>query len=159
MESLIGGELFDQGRVGEPRAHSDNWLLTPEELDLAIQELHKRLNGPERGAIIESPDLMSFLYRWMQSGGEEAMREWLVNEVVDDGRLMALLENCRGYRLSDRVYRPLNKRDISTLMDFDDMRQRLKGITENNSLPAGQRAKAKELLEAAKHGEERFRRE
>jgi len=154
MESVIGRELFDHGRVGNPRASSDNWLLTPDELDLAILELHKRLSSCDQGNIIDAPDLMSFLYRWKQSGGEKAMREWLANEIADDRRMMILLEKCRGYRLSDRVYRPLNKRDIATIMDFDVMKQRLKSIAENSGWAAGERAKALELLEAAKRGEE-----
>jgi hypothetical protein len=64
-----------------------------------------------------------------------------------------LLDKCRGWRLSDRVRYPLNKRDISILMNFDSMKGRLKKISDDADVPGDLRSKARELLAAAALGE------
>ena len=154
MESLIGRELFAQGRVGEKRTQPEEWLMKSEELNLAIEALLERLAGRDKQAIIDAPDLMSFLYRWKQSGGEKELQHWVSQQIKEDDDFMILLDKCRGYRVGKRVHYPLNKRDISVLMDFENMKGRLKEIAADNSRSDEVRAKARELIEAAEHGED-----
>lgn len=104
----------------------------------------------------EVPDLMSFLYRWKQSGGEGAMKRWTSKQTKDDTQLVDLLEKCRGWRLTDRVHHPLNKRDISIFIDFDSMKGRLEAISSDKSASPEIRAKSRELIAAAKLGEKDF---
>lgn len=152
LGQIIGRELFDHGRVGNPRALEEHRMLSPNELDTAISIVSKRLEGRDGSRIIEVPELMGFLYRWKQSGGDMAMRAWVSSQSKRDGKFLELLDGCRGWRASDKIQYPLNKRDVSIFIDFDAMVARLKRISKKKKVPNSVRSKARELLEAAELG-------
>jgi hypothetical protein len=56
---------------------------------------------------------------------------------------------------SDKIYRPLSRRDLGTFLDFDEMRERLRRISEDAGRAQDERRLAQELLEAAELGDKR----
>lgn len=158
MGSVIGKELFDHGRVGGPaRAAPEDRLLTPQELDRAIDLMDARLQGVDSSRIIDAPALMAFLYRWKQAGREASMRRWTSAQMVEDDHFLLLLDRCRGWRMSNQVSYPLMKKDISIFVEFEAMKQRLVRLANDEAAPPERRIKAAELVDAAEMGEKDLR--
>ncbi len=65
---------------------------------------------------------------------------------------LTLMDKCRGWKASDKVYHPLNRRDLATFMDADIALARIKDIADNSSSEQN-RSFVKELLVAVEDGE------
>jgi hypothetical protein len=111
--------------------------------------LHSRLTGRDRERIANVPDLLGFLYRWMQSGDEEPAKAWIAEELQSDTGLLRLLDNIRSWRASSTgVTYPLKRSDIQQLTDVTPVEERLKRIEADPEAPPEMRGKATELLAA-----------
>ena len=155
LAEVIGSELFAHGRAGDKGPQEDRQILTSAELDDGIAIMRQRLKGADRSKISSVPELLTFLYRWEQAGDEEEMKRWVAEQLQANDTFLALLENCRGWMASDRVYYPLKRRDISHLMDFDAAITRLQEIAANENAPTAHRTHAQELISAAEIDKDR----
>lgn len=157
LMNLMRSETFGHGRFGEQKVPESEWMLTEKELDVAEGCMAKRLQGDDQDRILNLPNLLSFLFGWFQIREEEAVRNWLENNSKTNDEMMELLDRCRGWLLSDKLYRPLNRRELGQIMDFNSFEQRLKSINSDPMTPEHERGWAKELLSAVEIGDKRGR--
>ena len=154
LAELIGDDLFAHGRAGD-KQKSNRHVLTENELNDAIKIIFDRLAGPDRPHIETLPQSLVFFHRWNQAGGGEDMKKWMEDYSKTDEGFLELLHKCRGWMASDKVYHPLNERDLSQFMNFDEAVLRLKAIAKNTSSES-HRKSAEELLKAIRIGERRL---
>jgi hypothetical protein len=155
MSELVRGELFGHGRVGGRPVVEEERVLSEEELDEAISLLLGRFKSTERDSLVNTPELLSLMYGWMECGDEAGVLEWVREQEATDTEFLALLSACRGWMQSDRVYHPLNRRDLRRFLDFDAALERLKRISEDTGDRTDDEKKlAEELLKAAEIGKD-----
>ncbi|MDH5762369.1 MAG: KAP family NTPase [Nitrospinota bacterium] len=154
MCEIIRDQIFAHGIYGDRPQPREEWSFSEEELDKAIQILLRRFKSTDREKIIDTPEVVSLMYGWHQSGDEKGVLEWVQEQQETDEGFLKLLNACRGRTYSDKTYYPLNKRDLKVFMDYDGALERLKGISENADKTDEERALAKELLQATEIGED-----
>lgn len=154
MSEIIRGEIFAHGRMGHEREPEENWIFSERELDDVIALLLDRSKTGDREKIIDTPDVLSLMYGWLQSGDEAGVMEWVREQHATDAGLLKLLAECRGWMHSDRTYHPLNRRDLAKFMNFDKALERLNEISENPNMTENERALAAELIRAAEIGKD-----
>jgi hypothetical protein len=152
MSSLILEEIFSHGRPGARKQPEADWLFTDAELDTAIQLWIKRARAASGDQLINSPDLISVLLGWKQSGHDRGLSTWISRHTKTDEQFLAFLNGCRGWMQSDKTYYPLNRRELESLIDYDAAQKRLHKIAKSTTADLTLRAKAEELLEAARIG-------
>jgi hypothetical protein len=109
-----------------------------------------RFENEDADQLLNTPELVSLLYGWMQGGGEEAAKRWVAALTDTPSGLVEFLSRVRGWRASnDRVYHPLNRRDVGRFTNYDEALQRLQEIVDDATAGADLRQKAQELLLAA----------
>lgn len=154
MSELVRDQTFAHGRYGDRPVPEEDRLFSAGELDDAIGQILKRFKSADRQRIIDAPDLLSVMYGWNQAGDEAGVREWVTEQQADDAKFLKLLSGCRGWRATDKgTDYPLNRRDLSHFLDFDQALGRLKAISEDAEKPEKERLLASELLKAAEIGE------
>lgn len=154
MCELIRDQIFAHGIYGDRPQPKEEWSFSEEELGKAIKILLKRFNSSDRERIIDTPEVVSLMYGWHQSGNEKGVLEWVQEQQETDEGFLKLLNACRGVRYSDKTYYPLNKRDLKVFMDYDEALKRLKYISENADRNDEERTLANELLQAAEIGKD-----
>jgi hypothetical protein len=155
MSELIRGELWGHGRVGNRLVPEEERLLSPEELDEGIRILLDRFRSTERDRLVGTPELLSVMYGWMECGDEEGVLDWVREQQATDSGFLALLSACRGWMQSDKIYHPLNRRDLKNFLNFDEALERLTLIAEDMANRTDdERELAKELLKAAEIGKD-----
>jgi len=90
------------------------------------------------------PRLSSYLRGWRDVSSQITVRRWVASFIKSDERFLWLLEQLRGWAMSDRVYYPLHRESVDNWMSFDQAVSRLKLLESN----ATHRTKAKQLLHA-----------
>lgn len=150
LVELIGNDVFCYPQF-KTAGTKENAFFTYEELtEIAIPSLFERLQSADRDKIKAVPAPLSFYYRWKQAGGEKDLRAWVDEYVNTDENFLDFLDNCRGLRWSDKMYRPLHYGDLNEFMDADNALVRLREIhTKNNKL----HSKASDILDAVKDGD------
>jgi predicted KAP-like P-loop ATPase len=154
MSSVTRDEIFAHGRYGGRQKPKEEWLLSEEELDIAIGLLLERFRQADRKKIIKTPEVLSLMFGWLQAGDKDGVLEWVREQQSTDSGFLELLSACRGWMQSDKTYHPLNRRDLNQFLDFDQALKRLRLIADNNDKLKAERALARELLEAAKIGKD-----
>lgn len=154
MSQVIRDQVFAQGRYGHEPKPEDDWLFSERELDEAIRLLLDRFKSSDREKIIKTPDVLGLMYGWLQSGDESGVKEWVKEQQNTDKGFLEFLNACRSWMYSDKTYYPLNRRDLKVFMDYDEVLERLKGISENADNTGEERALAEELLQAAEIGKD-----
>lgn len=151
MCELLRGETFSHGRYGGRPKPEDEWLLTEAELDQAAALFFGRLKSAEKEKIIDTPEVLSFMFGWKQLGDEEGVRGWIADETKTDSGFLRLLAACRGWRSSSSkgLYYPLSRRDLSQFIDYDEALVRLREIRANGEAPTQDREQAEALLTEA----------
>jgi hypothetical protein len=152
---MVRGEMLRHGWVGNRAVMEDERLLSEGELKEAVDLLLERFRSTDRGKLVSTPELLSLMYGWREAGDEEGVLIWVGEQVATDPGFLSLLAACRGWMQSDKIYRPLSRRDLGTFLDFDEMRERLRRISEDAGRAQDERRLAQELLEAAELGDKR----
>ena len=154
MSELVREEIRAHGRVGDRAKPEENRLLSDDELNETVALLRGRFRSTDRDNLLNAPNLLSLLYGWRESGDEHEVLEWVREQESTDQRFLALLSACRGWMASDRVYHPLNRRDLKEFLDFEQALKRLRLISESPDKTGDERALAQELLTAAELGKD-----
>jgi predicted KAP-like P-loop ATPase len=150
---LVGGEISARGRFGS-QTKPEERFLSDEELNEAIALLRDRFRSIDRDRLVKTPELLTLMYAWREFGDEDEVSEWVREQEATDERFLALLSACRGWMASDKVYYPLNRRDLTKFLDFDKALERLRRISENPDRTDDEKAMAKELFKAAELGKD-----
>ncbi|MGP4804242.1 KAP family P-loop NTPase fold protein [Agrobacterium cavarae] len=120
VSELFRTELFSHGRVGNQQRGDEKRVVTGDELDEYTTILSNRLHqAAEKGTLASVPNLSGLLFGWRDMSGDEAPKAWVADYVTSDGNLLSFLLEMRGLSVSDKVYRPLNKRTVEFFYDWD----------------------------------------
>jgi type II secretory pathway predicted ATPase ExeA len=154
MCELIRDEIFAHGRYGGRAKAESEWLLSEEQLDKAIACFLPRLQSTERENIVETPEVLSFMFGWRQLGDNEGVSRWVDEQLATDDRFVRLMDACRSWRSSSNkgLYYPLNPNEVGEFLDFDAAVVRLHKIESDDDTSPALRRLAMELIEAAKLG-------
>ena len=150
ITSILRSEIFAHGKFGDRPEPPEQWLLTEQEFDEVLPAMLRRFENENPARLLNTPELVSLLYGWVQGGGEEAARRWVATQTDTDRGLVDFLLRARGWRASnDRVYYPLSRRDVGRFLNYDEALQRLRAIIDDATATAELRRRAQELLQAA----------
>ncbi len=148
-------ELQYHGRVGDRAQPDQIHALTGEQLDAAKPVLESRLVHPQtRLELRNTPHLPYFLFGWLDMSGKDAPVEWVADYTRDDANFVKFLLQMRSWSMSDRVYYPLRKANISTFLDWDQTLQRL-GQIEAAEITSAMATDIAEIRQAIEEGKER----
>lgn len=86
--------------------------------------------------------------------GKDAPVEWVADYTGDDANFVKFLLQMRSWSMSDRVYYPLRKANISTFLDWDQTLQRL-GQIEAGEISGAMATDIAEIRQAIEEGKER----
>ena len=147
-------ELQYHGRVGD-RAQPDHLhALTDEQLDAAKPILERRLADPQtRLELRNTPHLPYFLFGWLDMSGKDAPVDWVAEYTAEDANFVKFLLQMRSWSLSDRVYYPLRKTNISCFLDWDETQARLRRI-EAGEISGAMATDIEEIRQAIEQGRE-----
>ncbi len=82
-------------------------------------------------------------------------RKWVQAITKTDDGLLAFLQRARGWIAeNDRVYYPLQRRDLKNFLDYDEAVQRVQNISTDESVSSEDRQLANELLKAFRQDSE-----
>jgi hypothetical protein len=148
-------ELQYHGRVGDRAQPDQLHALTGEQLDAAKPVLESRLVHPQtRLELRNTPHLPYFLFGWLDMSGKDAPVEWVADYTRDDANFVKFLLQMRSWSMSDRVYYPLRKANISTFLDWDQTLQRL-GQIEAGEISGAMATDIAEIRQAIEEGKGR----
>ena len=110
--------MWQNGLVGDRPASMDDRVLLNEELGAVLPRLAERLNQDEiLTLLLETNDLLSYLYAWRDIGSVERIRTWIDRVTQTDEGLLQLLLRLRGRGISSAKGRYLSL-DLSGLSEF-----------------------------------------
>lgn len=129
LTSIFRDEMFNHGRVGD-RPREDR-LLSPEELDQLIAIMVKRYQRMTFEQFVALPKMMSAFYAWNQAGDEKGPSNLISPIIETDEGLVMVLEYMTGcVQTSESEYVTLSRSNISDIVDYDRVYERIKGIGE-----------------------------
>lgn len=124
-------QLFAHGRLGDKSDTSEEWDVSDELLDDAIDILKERVSDPEIQEVIQNlPDLSSYLYGWSKITEDNQAKEWVQEYSQSDEGFLNILNCLRGWAMSRKVYYPLFKDSVTPYFDWDNMVERLENMKD-----------------------------
>lgn len=151
---LFRRELQYHGRVGDRAQPDQLHALTDEQLDAAKPILERRLADPQtRLELRNTPHLPYFLFGWLDMSGKDAPVDWVAEYTGEDANFLKFLLQMRSWSLSDRVYYPLRKTNISCFLDWDETLARLRRI-EAGEISGAMATDIEEIRQAIEQGRE-----
>ena len=148
---LLRSEIVAHGTYGASPKPKSQWILTEAELNVAIKVIRRRLKSNNGDEVIQAPDVLSILYLWSLIDKTTAMSEWIERQIKTNEGLVQFLMKVRGWMMSDRVYHPLNRQELTRFFDFDSAMVRVKALADPSEA-SGLQHQAQELLQAAAIG-------
>jgi hypothetical protein len=132
---LIGGffrsQLFRHGRVGDQAENPDQWEISEEVLDEAIDILKARVSEQATKVQIPNlPDISAYLYGWLNITEDDQAIDWVREYSDTDAGFLSILNHLRGWSMSDKVYYPLSKDAVERFLDWNETTARLDGLKD-----------------------------
>lgn len=110
--------MWQNGLVGDRPEVENDRVLSNAELEALLPQLAERLNQDEiRSLLLNTNDLLSYLYAWRDIDNVERIRTWAENIIQTDEGLLQLLLRLRGHGISSATGRYLSL-DLSGLREF-----------------------------------------
>lgn len=134
---LIGGffrsQLFRHGRVGDQAESPDQWEISEEVLDEAIDILKARVSEQATKELIPNlPDISAYLYGWLNITEDDQAIDWVREYSDTDAGFLSILNHLRGWSMSDKVYYPLSKDAVERFLDWNETTARLDGLKDSD---------------------------
>ena len=134
---LIGGffrsQLFRHGRVGDQAESPDQWEISEEVLDEAIDILKARVSEQATKELIPNlPDISAYLYGWLNITEDDQAIDWVREYSDTDAGFLSILNHLRGWSMSDKVYYPLSKDAVERFLDWNETTARLDGLKDGD---------------------------
>ena len=124
-------QLFRHGKVGNETVTPDQWEISEQILDQAIEILKERINQQSTKDLIPNlPDVSSYLYGWLNITEDEEAVEWVREYAETDEGLLNILNHLRGWSMSDKVYYPLSQEAVERFLDWDAVTARLDNLKD-----------------------------
>ena len=151
---LVGGffrsQLFRHGRVGDQAESPDQWEISEEVLDEAIDILKARVSEQVTKELIPNlPDISAYLYGWLNITEDDQAIAWVREYSDTDEGFLHILNHLRGWSMSDKVYYPLSKDTVEGFLDWDETTARLDGLKDGEF--ADQVAELQLAIDQSKH--------
>jgi len=122
-------QLFRHGKVGGEAERPDQWEISDEVLEEAIDILKKRISKPDTKSLIPSlPDISAYLYGWLNITSNDEAVEWVQDYCKDDEGFINILNHLRGWVMSDKIYHPLSKESVTQFLDWEETNLRLEQL-------------------------------
>lgn len=127
---LIGkffrSQLFSHGKIGDEVESSDQWEISDNVLDEAIDILKERVSQQRTQEQIPNlPNISAYLYGWLNITEDDQAMMWVREYSESDEGFLKILNHLRGWLMSDKVYYPLSKDAVSRFLDWDEVTTRL----------------------------------
>ncbi|WP_271910074.1 KAP family P-loop NTPase fold protein [Vreelandella alkaliphila] len=122
-------QLFRHGKAGDKAERADQWEISEEVLDRAIEILKERIRQPATKKLIpDLPDVSAYLYGWLDITENDEVIEWVSGYCEDNEGFLNILNHLRGWVMSDRIYRPLSEEAVARFLDWDETTERLEQL-------------------------------
>lgn len=119
-------QLFRHGRVGDQPQTPEQWEISDEILDVAINILKKRVSQQDTRELIPNlPDISAYLYGWLNITEDDQAVTWVREYGESDEGFLDILNHLRGWMMSDKVYYPLSRESVSKFLDWNEVTERL----------------------------------
>ncbi|GAA3711588.1 P-loop NTPase fold protein [Oceanisphaera sediminis] len=143
-------QLFRHGRVGDKADKPEQWEISDEVLDAAIDILKERIGQQYTKDLIPSlPEISAYLYGWLNITEDEQAIVWVREYCKSDEGFLNILNHLRGWLVSDKVYYPLSKDVVSKFLDWDKVTARL--VSMQNGEFSNQVAELQLAIEQSRH--------
>lgn len=144
LSNVLRSEIFAHGHYGDRAVDPEQRLLTPQEFQIALNLLPKRLAKADD--LLETPRLLSVLYGWEQAVGPEPVLRWVANQIDSDEGLLALLDAMRSWQATNgTVHFPLSRTNVVHFVGEAGL-QHLTRIASDRKSPDAVRQKASQLV-------------
>lgn len=148
--TFFRNQLFIHGIVGDEAKPPEQREVPEDILNEAIVRLKDRISLQEtKDQISGMPDISSYLYGWLNISQDEEALEWVREYCKDDYGLINILNNLRGWAMSDKVYYPLSRSAVSRFLDWDQVNERLENLEHGEF--ADQVADIKLAIQQSRH--------
>lgn len=143
LVEVFRSETFDHGRYGDRRRPDTEWIMPDEEFDEIIGVMHTRFAKMEMVEIMATPEPISLLFAWSQTGGADSVREKVANFVSSDDGLLNLLEHAAGKVISSSEgrYSVISRSSLEAFTDPDQAYARVVSIAKGSG-PLAPRAES-----------------
>lgn len=119
-------QIFRHGRVGDQPEAPEQWEISDDILDVAINILKNRVEKKDTRELIPSlPDISAYLYGWLNITEDDQAVDWVREYSESDEGFLHILNHLRGWVMSDKVYHPLSKESVSRFLDWHYVSERL----------------------------------
>ncbi len=143
-------QLFRHGKVGNEADSPDQWEISENVLDEAIEILKARVSEQVTKELIPNlPDISAYLYGWLNITGDDQAIDWVREYTITDEGFLSILNHLRGWSMSDKVYYPLSKDAVERFLDWDDTVARLDSLKDGEF--ADQVADLQLAIEQSRH--------
>lgn len=138
---LLRSETFAHGRFGDQSRPEDEWLLTDHEYDEVVPVMHARYAALGASGVLATPDPLSTLFAWSQSGAENEARSAVEGYIADDDRLVDLLERVASTvrSSSEGDYLVIRRETLEAFMDTPTIYSRISALAAGSG-PLSERA-------------------
>lgn len=143
-------QLFGHGIVGNEADSPDQWEISEEILDEAIEILKARVSEQATKELIPNlPDISAYLYGWLNITEDDQAIDWVREYSGTNEGFLRILNHLRGWSMSDKVYYPLSKDAVERFLDWDETTARLDGLKDGEF--ADQVAELQLAIEQSRH--------
>ncbi len=134
---LVGGffrsQLFRHGKVGREAVNPDQWIISEEVLDQAINILKARISEQATKELIPNlPDISAYLYGWLNITGDDQAIDWVREYSKTNEGFLNILDQLRGWSMSDKVYYPLSQEAVERFLNWEDTVARLDSLKDGD---------------------------
>jgi len=124
-------QLSRHGRIGDEAESSEQWEISDEVLDEAIDILKERLSRQDTKELIPNlPNISAYLYGWLDLTEDNQAVEWVREYSESNEGFLAILNQLRSWLISDKVYYPLAKETVTRFLDWDHVTARLASMQD-----------------------------
>lgn len=156
LGEIIRTATFEHGLYGDSPKPEEERLLTTDEFDMIRKLYLSMIHEEDPKTLLNLPDLLEFLFSWLQLGEEKEVREWVASESNTDERLLDLLEHMgrsrENFAAGSSRLKPEELRHF--FGDIDIVFSRLTGLMEDESRTPEDRERAKQLSAQLDDGKE-----
>ena len=136
-------DIFAHGVYGaRPQPESER-LLSADELHKITKIMRVRFRQTAPEALLQTPDFLSMLFAWIQSGpeGKDEAKAWVGQQIASDEGLLAFLERARSWAaVNDKIIYPVRPNNLKRFLDVDSIRERLRSLLQESASPIQEHA-------------------
>jgi hypothetical protein len=153
LTDIMRTEIFDHGVFGDRRTPEDQWLLTGDEFNAALDAMLGRYRTSDPDELMRTPNFLSLLYGWQQGSETDEAKEWVVAQSNSDAALLKLLPRMRSIAFRNAVVYPLNKDDMERFFDYPALLERVQSIIDSPDTSEQHRSTANTVMAALRLGD------